>query len=78
MLNRDLDSERELTLDWREPTPIRVLACETLTGPDLKAANSFERPMAVAPRPLDSPKAGSRMTFKLPPRSYSVASIATS
>jgi alpha-N-arabinofuranosidase len=78
MLNRDLDSERELTLDWREPVPARVLTCETLTGTDLSAANSFERPKAVAPRPLDSPKAGPRMTFKLPPRSYSVATIATS
>jgi alpha-N-arabinofuranosidase len=46
MLNRDLDSERELVLDWRESAPARVLACETLTGPDLKAANSFEQPKA--------------------------------
>ena len=25
MLNRDLESERELTLEWRDPTPTRVL-----------------------------------------------------
>ena len=37
MLNRDLDAERELILEWQAPTPTRVLACETLTGPDLKA-----------------------------------------
>ena len=78
MLNRDLESERELVLDWRDPTPARVLACETLTGPDLKASNTFEQPAAVTPRPFDAPAAGSRMTFKLPPRSYSVAQIATS
>ena len=78
MLNRDLESERELVLDWRDPTPTRVLACETLTGPDLKASNTFEQPAAVTPRPFDAPAAGSRMTFKLPPRSYSVAQIATS
>jgi alpha-N-arabinofuranosidase len=78
MLNRDLDSERELTLDWRDMAPSRVLACETLTGPDLKAANTFEQPTRVVPRPLDPPRPGSTMTFKLPPRSYSVAHVATS
>ena len=34
MLNRDLDGEREIVLDWDDSTPTRVLACETLTGPD--------------------------------------------
>ena len=76
MLNRDLESERELVLDWRDVTPSRVLACETLTGPDLKAVNTFAQPTNVAPRPLDPPKAGATMTFKLPARSYTVAQIA--
>ena len=48
MLNRDLEGERELTLDWRDVTPTRVLACETLTGPDLKAFNTFEQPAGRA------------------------------
>jgi alpha-N-arabinofuranosidase len=78
MLNRDLTGERELQLDWRDLTPSRVLACETLSGSDLKAANTFGRPTLVAPRALEPPKPGSKMTFKLPPRSYSVAQIATS
>jgi alpha-N-arabinofuranosidase len=78
MLNRDLESERELVLDWRDPVPTRVLACETLTGPDLKAVNTFDRPTLITPRMLDAPRVGSSMTFKLPPRSYSVAHIATS
>ncbi|HEY4983516.1 MAG TPA: alpha-N-arabinofuranosidase [Verrucomicrobiae bacterium] len=78
MLNRDLESERELVLDWHDPSPTRVLAYETLTGPDLKAANTFEKPTLVAPKKLDAPQVGSKMTFKLPPRSYSVAHIATS
>ena len=77
MLNRDLRAERELPLDWHDPTPSRVLACETLTGRDLKAANTFEQPTLVAPRALEPPRPGSTMTFKLPPRSYSVAHIAT-
>jgi alpha-N-arabinofuranosidase len=78
MLNRDLDAERELVLEWRDPTPTRVLACQTLTGTDLKAFNTFEKPQQVAPRALDAPAAGARMTFKLPPRSYTVAQLATS
>jgi alpha-N-arabinofuranosidase len=76
MLNRDLEAERELVLDWRDATPSRVLACETLTGPDLKAINTFASPTQVAPRPLDTPKVGATMTFKLPARSYTVAQIA--
>jgi alpha-N-arabinofuranosidase len=77
MLNRDIESEREVEINWQEPVPTRVLACETLTGPDLKAVNTFERPKVVAPQSLDAPRADSKMTFKLPPRSYTVASFAT-
>jgi alpha-L-arabinofuranosidase len=77
MLNRDLESELELELDWQDLTPTRVLACETVTGPNLKAFNTFEQPRRVAPSPLEPPRVGSRMTFKLPARSYSVAQIAT-
>jgi alpha-N-arabinofuranosidase len=78
MLNRDSDAERELVVDWRETTPTRVLACETLTGTDLKAFNTFEQPQRVVPRALEAPKPGSRMTFKLPARSYTVLHLATS
>ena len=77
MLNRDLDAERELVLEWRDVTPMRVLVCETLTGTDLKAFNTFEQPRRVAPQRLDPPAAGARMTFKLPPRSYTVVQFAT-
>jgi alpha-L-arabinofuranosidase len=77
MLNRDLESERELTLEWGEWTPTRVVACETLTGADLKAFNTFDNPRRVSPQRLDAPAPGARMTFKLPPRSYTVAQLAT-
>ncbi len=76
MLNRDLQGEREIALEWRDVTPTRVLTCETLTGADLKAFNTFEQPRRVAPQRLDAPAAGARMTFKLPPRSYTVAQLA--
>ena len=75
MLNRDLDAEREVVLEWDELTPSRVLFCETLTGADLKAFNTFDAPGRVAPQRLDPPAAGSRMSVKLPARSYSVMQI---
>jgi alpha-N-arabinofuranosidase len=78
MLNRDLDGERELVLEWRDVTPTRVLACETLTGADLKAFNTFEQPRRVVPQRLDAPAPGAQMTFKLPPRSYTLAHLAIS
>ena len=76
MLNRDTSGEREVALDWGDIRPSRVLACETLTGPDLKAFNTFEQPRKVAPQRLDAPAAAGRMTFTLPAGSYSVAHLA--
>lgn len=77
LLNRDLDAERELVLDWRDPRPARIVEAHTLTGSDLKAANTFEQPNLVSPQPLDVPAVGAKMTLKLPPRSYSVVHFAT-
>jgi alpha-N-arabinofuranosidase len=76
MLNRDLDGEREVVLEWQEFTPTRVLACDTLTGPDLKAVNTFAAPRRVAPQRLDPPAAGRRMSCTLPARSYTVLHLA--
>jgi hypothetical protein len=78
VLNGDLDSEGGLVLDWRDATPGGVLACETRTGTDLKATHTFEPPRQVAPRALEAPRAGARMTFKRPARSYTVAQLTTS
>jgi alpha-N-arabinofuranosidase len=76
MLNRDLQAGRELVLEFQDVVPARVLTCETLTGADLKAVNTFADPRRVAPQRLDAPAAGARMTFKLPPRSYTLALLA--
>jgi alpha-N-arabinofuranosidase len=77
MLNRDLDGEREVVLDWEDITPTRAIVCETLTGRDLKAFNTFDEPRRVAPQALEPPAPARRMTFKLPPASYTVAQLAT-
>ena len=75
VLNRDLQAERQLVLDWRDAAPTRVVSCETITGSDLKACNTFEQPNAVIPRPLDAPLASATMTVVLPARSYTVLTL---
>jgi alpha-N-arabinofuranosidase len=76
-LNRDLTNERELALRFEDVTPSKVLACETITGNDLKAFNTFESPNKVVTTKLDAGKAGARMSVKLPPRSYTVIHLGT-
>ncbi|HET7103323.1 MAG TPA: alpha-N-arabinofuranosidase [Terracidiphilus sp.] len=75
VLNRDLDRERELELVWHDLTPSRVASFQTITGNDLKAINTFTDPNRVTPQTLENPTAGSRMTVKLPARSYSTLTV---
>jgi alpha-N-arabinofuranosidase len=75
VLNRDLTDERELSVEWEDIVPTRVLACETLTGADLKAFNTFDAPRRVVPQALAASATGNRMTLKLPPRSYTVVHL---
>jgi alpha-N-arabinofuranosidase len=75
-LNRDLSNERELALSFEDITPSGVVAAETITGPDLKAFNTFEDPNNVVASKLDAGAAGGRMSVKLPPRSYTVVQLA--
>jgi alpha-N-arabinofuranosidase len=77
MLNRDTTREREATIQWQSPTPSKVLACQTITGTDMKARNTFEQPNNVVPKKLDAPQPGASMTFRLPAGSYTVAHLAT-
>ena len=76
ILNRDLEKACELEVVWRDLTPKKVNSCQVLTGPDLKAFNSFESPNRVVPQALNAPGPGSRMTFELPARSYTMVSLA--
>ena len=56
VLNRHLDKPRELEVVWRDGAPARVVSADVLTGPDLKAVNSFAEPNRVVPQPLAAPK----------------------
>jgi alpha-N-arabinofuranosidase len=77
LLNRDTSGERDVTVTWQSPSPARVLSCQTLTGRDLKASNTFKQPNNVVPAKLDAPQPASSMTFRLPAGSYTVAHLAT-
>ncbi len=72
ILNRDLDKEREVEVVWRDDPPGKARFSKVLTGRDLKAVNSFEKPNNVAPKDFDAPKAKTRTKFEVPPRSYTV------
>ncbi|HEX4757866.1 MAG TPA: alpha-N-arabinofuranosidase, partial [Terracidiphilus sp.] len=52
VMNRDLVKEQELEINWHDLTPTKVLAFETITGPDLKAGNTFADPKKVVPQTL--------------------------
>ena len=72
LLNRDLAKEQEVALVFRDDAPSRALGFDTFTGPDLKAANTLANPKAVMPAALENPKAGARMTVRVPRQSYSI------
>jgi alpha-N-arabinofuranosidase len=47
MLNRDLDAARQVALAWEDVTPARIVACETITGPD---AEGVQHDRSAEPR----------------------------
>ena len=77
ILNRDLEKYREVDIVWREIQPKSVIFSQVLTGPDLKAFNSFENPAKVSPQAFEAPRLATRTTLKLPPRSYTILRIDT-
>jgi alpha-L-arabinofuranosidase len=76
LFNRHLDKAQDVDLVWRDLRPTAIHSFVTLTGPDLKAGNTFADPNRVVPQTLENPKPGERMSLQLPARSYSVLSLA--
>jgi alpha-N-arabinofuranosidase len=74
-LNRDLSNERELALTFEDIVPSGVVACETVTGTDLKAFNTFDAPNQVVTQKHEAGSVGGRMSVKLPARSYTVVHL---
>ncbi len=76
ILNRDLQKPRELEIDWQGLTPTKVLSAQVITGPDLKATNTFDAPKRVVPQDLEPPAVRKSMTVKLPAHSYTAIKVA--
>jgi alpha-N-arabinofuranosidase len=73
VLNRDLNKSQTVEIHWQDRAPNRLLGSTVLTGGDLKAVNTFEAPLRVAPQPADKPvTSGERTRLELPARSYTV------
>lgn len=73
ILNRDLSKAHEVELVWEDKAPSSVASSFILTGDDLKATNTFEAPRSVVPQNFEKPStSGSRTTFEVPARSYTV------
>ena len=68
ILNRDLEKPRDVEMVWRETPPQKVVFSQVLTGPDLKAFNSFENPKKVEPQTIRCAEAGSARTDVPGPR----------
>jgi alpha-L-arabinofuranosidase len=78
VLNRDLERSREFEVNWRAEAPTRVLTSQVITGPDLKATNTFTEPNKVVPAKLDPPQLkGERTVIEVPAKSYSLFVFAT-
>ena len=76
ILNRDLEKPRDVEITWRDIVPTKINGCQTITGNDLKAVNTFDQPRNVVPQNLEAPRLGPKMTLQVPARSYSVVSLA--
>jgi alpha-N-arabinofuranosidase len=73
ILNRDLAKAHQVELMWEDKSPSSVASSWVITGDDLKAVNSFATPKRVAPQAFAKPSSsGSRTTFEVPARSYTV------
>lgn len=73
VLNRDLAKAHQVEITWEDKAPSGVASSWVITGDDLKASNSFENPKRVAPQAFAKPSSsGSRTTFEVPARSYTV------
>jgi alpha-L-arabinofuranosidase len=71
ILNRDLAKAHEVEVVWQDAVPGSATGATTLTGSDLKAFNSFEGPLKVAPQDFPKPVTNKNATkFEVPARSY--------
>jgi len=76
LVNRSPSKAAPVVVDLADRRIEAVKDAESLTGPDARAANSFEEPEKISPRPFDgwSVRAG-RASAKLPPLSVTASTF---
>ena len=75
LTNRSVAAAADVTL---APADVSIVACrsaEVLTGPDAKAANSFERDDVVKPAPFQVDTRAGRAHCQLPPLSFAALTL---
>lgn len=71
IVNRSQTDSLPVELHWQDRTPQSIDAVYQLTGPDPKAANSFENPNQIVPVRVDVPRLEDRCAvLTLPPLSF--------
>ena len=75
-VNRSMKEAAPLTIRVADRKIVSVASAEVLTGPDARAANSFERPDVVVPRPFRAGRAaGGVVKATLPPLSLAAMTV---
>jgi alpha-N-arabinofuranosidase len=73
VLNRDLVKSHQLELNWEAGAGSKLMTSSLITGADLKAINSFDKPNNVVPQAADRPLGKENsLKMEVPARSYSV------
>lgn len=76
IVNRSLSEDVATELIWQGGAPSRVLEAWQLAGDDPKAANTWEHPHAVVPRPVNGLKLEDGVLhLRLPPLSFTAVSL---
>lgn len=76
LVNRSLSEEHEVTLNLTGASLASLESAEIITGPDAKAANSFENQQVVTSKPFaDFSFQGGKAIVKLPPLSVCSATL---
>ena len=75
LTNRNLTDPAEVHITLAGHTFTTCESAEILTGPDSKAANTFETPNVVVSRPFDAVEEGEQAHCTLPPLSFAALTL---
>jgi alpha-N-arabinofuranosidase len=75
LVNRSQTETVSTNIVWQSAAPRQIAGVTQLTGPDVKATNTYEHPDAVVPHPVAGVQMdGNTLSLALPPLSFTVVS----